>query len=153
MYLIICTVVICTRTLTDIERMNDIVNKREETVNEREKAGRQMTGDAQEREADMTEDAIWRTGRRGQEAELALKKKLKGIFWRTLRKKNLRVWHNLMKAYIISKGVGTIRGMGYDRFRLWMKETGATDGGIKEGPMKGMDYFAENYEKNMEEEE
>ena len=73
--------------VADMERMNDIVNKREETVNEREKAGRQMTGDAQEREADMTEDAIWRTGRRGQKAELALKKKLKGIFWRTLRKK------------------------------------------------------------------
>ena len=69
-------------------------------------------------EAFMKEDAVWDTEAQDPEAEFKLQRKLEELFLRKCGKKNYKKWHEMMKKHIVDTGVGTVRGVGYDIFRL-----------------------------------
>ena len=111
-----------------------------------------MTEDAIEDEKFMTEDVPWGTSTKGSEAEYILRRKLKSVFWREFGKENLKLWHVVMKTYIIEKGIGSMAGMSYPVFCTWMKGRRGdnTTRNIATGAMTGMRNFVEGYERDKE---
>ena len=72
----------CSKTFeADYERMGATIASRKELVQEPE-----MTDDARENNAFMTEDTAWNTGENGKKYELKFQHQLKGIFWREFQK-------------------------------------------------------------------
>lgn len=136
----------CARTfVADYERMGATIDSRKESFQEPD-----MTEDARENNAFMTEDSIWDTGESGKKYELKLQRQLKGILWRKFGKKQYTKWHSLMKLWIQDQGVGSLQGMEYNNFRAWMNNQRNTDKPINSGALSGMKHFVKYYDQNHE---
>ncbi len=110
----------------------------------------EMTEDAMENDRSMTQHVEWDTSTKGSEAEWILRRKLRAIFLRQCGKEEYLMWHTIMKNYIVENGIGSIYGMGYETFCVWMggrcREN--TKANILPGTMKGMQNFVKNYGKD-----
>ena len=136
--------------VADLEKMSGVVAKRKENAEADQVAKatkRNETEDAKKNKAFMLEDAVWDTGARGSKAELELRNKLEVVFLKSYGKKNYKVWHKVMKDYIVETGVGTITGMGYDVFGAWMGNRRVSKKDIGAGAMRGMEHFLTNWKK------
>ena len=80
-----------------------------------------------------------------QQAEVKLHHKLKGLFMGKFKKKSYKKWHTAMREFVIDKGVGDLRRMGYGNYKDYMGSH--RDHRVhqnKPGPMRGVGNFSVN---------
>ena len=139
----------CNRAfVADLEKMNDIVDRRREKAEAAKNARRgsnEATKDALNNDVAMMEDAPWGTGGRGPEAEKQLQCKLEERFLEAFEGRNYTQWHKALSYHITDSGVGHLQGMQYRKFVDWMNGNKTGKRGTNTGAMRGMEHFVQHW--------